>query len=70
MSSQMLKQKIKQLGELPEGDTPDVLRKQLARLEQGEPEPEVARMESEELNPGVDNEETTTEDPGLAEEEA
>jgi len=39
MSSQMLKAKIKSLGELPESDNEDGLRKQLARLEQGEPEP-------------------------------
>lgn len=80
MSTQMLKQKINQLGELPEGDTPEVLRKQLARLEQGEPEP-VGRLDAtphavvhyeDEDTPaeGRTDEETTTEDPGLAKEEA
>lgn len=39
MSSQMLKAKIRSLGELPESDNLPVLRRQLARLEQGEPEP-------------------------------
>jgi len=40
MSMQMLKTKIKSLGARPLGDTEDELRKQLAALEQPEPESE------------------------------
>lgn len=45
MSSQMLRQKIKSLGEIPEGDTLDVLRRQLSRLEGVEPESEKSEAE-------------------------
>lgn len=45
MSLQMLKMKIKSLGENPTGDTADSLRKQLAQIEQGEPEPELTEEE-------------------------